>query len=70
MTDTTKTFTTTQYVAQPWSEYSDVFSTIEKATDKARARAWRDGKDQVVYQAVAIVEKPNMVNTAKVTTIS
>ena len=67
----TKAFVAKQYIEpSEWAaEYHDVFETLDGATAKARSRAWRDGKDQAVYQLIAVVEKPDMVNTAKVTTI-
>lgn len=49
-----------------WRRYDNLDSAIEKA----RAEAWKEGKDQAVMGVIAIARAPEAVNNVKVETLS
>lgn len=68
MTDT-KMIYTIKKAGTP-SYWNDTYATLEEATQKAREEVWEKGHDVAVMASVAIVSAPEMVNTAKVTSLT
>lgn len=58
------------YVSSSAEWNTDAFNTLEEASNTARQRAWQGGRDQGIYQLLAIAEQPKEVNTIKLTTVS
>lgn len=56
--------------AYMYSESSYAYKDLDKALEEARSEAWKTGRDQAVFALVSVVEKPDVVNTAKVTTLT
>lgn len=52
-----------------YSKYYEIYADVQSATDQARSQAWKNGEDQAVYALIAVVEKPEVVNTATVTEV-
>lgn len=56
--------------AYMYCESSRAYKDMNKAVDEARAEAWKSGRDQAVFELVSVIEKPDVVNTAKVTPVT